>query len=76
VRLPASRAAPSRAGGFRVRTNSDGKPVSTRLLGEQHVLEDLGRIPTLADWLRAIRGEKWMFARSATPADRVTDEPV
>jgi hypothetical protein len=57
--------------------NSDGKPVPTRLLGEQHVSEDLGRIPTLADWLRAIKGEKWMLARSATPAvDRVTDEPV
>jgi hypothetical protein len=25
-----------------------------RLIGEQHVLEDLGRIPTVADWLGRI----------------------
>jgi hypothetical protein len=30
-------------------TNSDGKQVPVRYVGEQHVLEDLGRIPTLAD---------------------------
>ena len=54
--------------------NSDGRHVPTRILGEQHVSEDLGRIPTLADWLRAIKGEKWMLVRSA--AQRVTDELV
>lgn len=41
-------------------TNSEGKPIPTRILGEQHVREDLGRIPTLADWLRPIRAEPWM----------------
>jgi hypothetical protein len=41
--------------------NSDGKEVPTRILGEQHVREDLGRIPTLADWLLCIKGEPWMF---------------
>lgn len=40
--------------------NSDGRHVPTRLLGEQHVREDCGRIPTLADWLGAIKGERWM----------------
>lgn len=56
--------------------NSDGKHVPTRILGEQHVWEDCGRIPTLADWLRAIKGEKWMLARSSAQSDRVTDEPA
>lgn len=42
-------------------TNSLGKPIPTRILGEQHVREDCGRIPTLADWLGAIKGETWMF---------------
>ena len=56
--------------------NSDGKHVPTRILGEQHVWEDCGRIPTLADWLRAIKGEKWMLARSTAQSDRVTDEPA
>jgi len=56
--------------------NSDGKHVPTRILGEQHVWEDCGRITTLADWLRAIRGEKWMFSRSNAAPDQVTDEPA
>jgi hypothetical protein len=43
-------------------TNSDGRQVPTRILGEQHVHEDCGRIPSLQDWLMPIRGEKWMFA--------------
>lgn len=30
-------------------TNSSGKQVSVRDIGEQHVIDDLGRIPTLAD---------------------------
>lgn len=33
-------------------TNSEGKHVPVRVIGEQHVLEDLGFIPSLADWLR------------------------
>lgn len=40
--------------------NSAGKHIPTRILGEQHVREDLGRIPTLAEWLRAIKPEPWM----------------
>jgi hypothetical protein len=42
-------------------TNSDGKEIPTRILGEQHVREDCGRIPTLADWLSKIPGERWMI---------------
>ena len=34
--------------------NSDGKQVPVRYLGEQHVREDLGRIPTAQDWLLQI----------------------
>lgn len=40
--------------------NSDGKAVPTRYIGEQHVLEDLGRIPSLQDWLVTIKAEPWM----------------
>jgi hypothetical protein len=32
-------------------TNSQGKKVPVRYIGEQHVREDLGRIPTAQDWL-------------------------
>ena len=41
-------------------TNSDGKEVPVRLIGEQHVREDLGRIPTVEDWLKGIPFEPWM----------------
>lgn len=42
-------------------TNSDGRQIPTRLLGEQHVREDCGgRIPTLADWLSRIQPAAWM----------------
>jgi hypothetical protein len=41
--------------------NSAGNDVPVRLIGEQHVMEDCGGIiPTIADWLSAIRFEPWM----------------
>jgi len=45
-------------------TNTDGKKVPTRFIGEQHVTEDLGRIPSLQDWLVTIKAEPWMQGRS------------
>jgi hypothetical protein len=41
-------------------TLSTGRVIPTRWVGEQHVREDLGRIPSFADWVRAIRPEAWM----------------
>ena len=38
-------------------------------IGEQHVLEDFGHIPTLADFLRHMTIEKWMV-RGARPLSR------
>ena len=42
-------------------TNSDGKVVPVRLIGEQHVREDLGYIPSFADWARLIVPQAWML---------------
>jgi hypothetical protein len=42
---------------------STGRVLPVRFIGEQHVLEDLGRIPTVADWLGRIQPESWMFRR-------------
>jgi len=42
-------------------TNSDGRVVPVRFIGEQHVKEDLGKIPTAADWLHNIRPQPWML---------------
>jgi hypothetical protein len=39
-------------------TNSVGRVVSVRDLGEEHVLEDLGRIPSLSDCLQTMPLEK------------------
>lgn len=42
-------------------TNSDGKEIPVRVIGEQHVTEDFsGRIPTAHDWLKGIPFEEWM----------------
>lgn len=42
-------------------TNSKGKDVPVRYIGEQHVMEDCGgKVPTLADWLSKIQPEPWM----------------
>jgi hypothetical protein len=41
-------------------TNSEGKVIPVRWVGEQHVKEDLGWIPTLADWLKEVRPRPWM----------------
>lgn len=40
--------------------NSDGKKVPVRFIGEQHCIEDLGRIPSLQDWLMHIDAQPWM----------------
>lgn len=41
-------------------TNSAGRQVPTRLIAERHIIEDLGRLPSFADWVRNIRPEPWM----------------
>jgi hypothetical protein len=41
-------------------TNSRGERIPTRILAEQHVREDCGYIPTVADWLSKIPAEDWM----------------
>jgi hypothetical protein len=44
----------------RTLTLSTGRIIPTRWVGEQHVKEDLGFIPSFADWVRCIRPEPWM----------------
>ena len=41
-------------------TLSTGRVVPMRLIGEQHVREDLGFIPSFVDWVRCIKPEAWM----------------
>ena len=51
--------------------NADGKDVPTRLVGEQHVKDDLGWIPTPKDWLINLKIEPWM---GRTPFRPMRDE--
>ncbi|MGX0978650.1 hypothetical protein ACSSVY_004390 [Roseovarius sp. MBR-51] len=41
-------------------TLSTGRIIPTRWVAEQYVKEDLGFIPSFADWVKAIRPEPWM----------------
>ncbi len=41
-------------------TNSDGKVVNVRDIGEDHVLDDLGFIPTVEQWLGNMTIQDWM----------------
>lgn len=48
--------------------NSNGRQVPTRFLGEQHVKEDLARIPTVQDWFELIVPQVWMMKPGTDPA--------
>lgn len=41
-------------------TNSDGKRVSVRDIAEHHILEDMGRIPTVQDYLKYLPMLSWL----------------
>ena len=41
--------------------NATGKEVPVRYICEQHIMEDCGgRVPSVSDWLGAIKPEVWM----------------
>ena len=42
-------------------TNSEGRMVPVRAIGEQHCMEDLGWIPTIKDYLDNMETKGWMF---------------
>src|SRR5690606_39269897 len=41
----------------------------------QHVLEDLGRIPTVQDWLSCLTPQPWMLRVAVKSEDVNTDQP-
>ena len=40
--------------------NSAGKKVIVKSIAEQHILEDIGFIPSLKDWFKEMRPNLWM----------------
>ncbi len=53
--------------------NFDSKTVSTRDIGEDHVFEDLGFIPTVQDWLRQMSLQPWMGGSVRTSVSKSID---
>ena len=51
-------------------TNSDGRKVSVRDIGEQHILEDFGMkfIPTPQDYLQEMEIKPWMDNAGGSPS--------
>ena len=47
--------------------NSAGKRVPVRTIGEQHVTDDLGWIPSVKDWLQHIQPQTWMGRTAFRP---------
>ena len=49
--------------------NSDGRKVSVRDIGEQHILEDFGGryIPTAQDYLQEMEHKEWMLNGKGIP---------
>lgn len=43
--------------------NSDNIEVSVRDIAERHIIEDLGRIPSLDEWLNSMPLQQWMGGR-------------
>lgn len=48
--------------------NSAGRTISTRDIGEQHVYEDLGCIPSGHDYLAELEYKSWMEGRGRPPS--------
>jgi hypothetical protein len=57
-------------------TNSVGRIVPVRLIAEQHIVEDLGRVPSFADWVRCIKPEPWMGRTSRLDIEDDTADSV
>ncbi len=57
-------------------TNSAGRIIPVRLIAEQHILEDLGRVPSFADWVRCIKPEPWMGRTSRFDIEDDTADSV
>lgn len=55
-------------------TNSTGRQIPIRLIGEQHVKDDLGWIPAVKDWLQHLQPQSWMGRTHFRPAD--TDSAI
>ena len=56
--------------------NSAGRKVSVRDVGEQHVMEDMKFIPTVADYLSEMSYVDWMHGKGVPASYKKIDEKV
>jgi len=54
-------------------TNSDGKVVPVRSIAEDHIIEDLGRIPSVSDYLNGMPHYPWLAGNRLPPNFEVVD---
>jgi hypothetical protein len=54
----------------------EAKVVPVRWVGEQHVREDLGRIPTMNEWFDAIPMQAWMMRGRKLSRELEENDPV
>lgn len=52
-------------------TNSAGKQVNVRDIGEDHVMQDLGFIPTVERWFKNMPCERWMTGSHKGARDKI-----
>ncbi len=53
---------------------SSGRAVPVRWVGEQHVKEDLGYIPSFGDWAKTITAAPWMSPRAPKELKEIAHE--
>lgn len=53
-------------------TNSDGRLVSVRDIAEQHVIDDMGTIPTVQDYLKEMPFYPWLGGKARAPTKNFT----
>lgn len=56
--------------------NSDGKLVSVRDIAEQHIIDDMGRIPTISDYLDGMPMYDWLGGKKREKRSITFDEMV
>jgi hypothetical protein len=54
--------------------NSDGRLVSVRDIAEEHIVEDLGRIPPVSDYLEGMPHYDWLAGNKPTISRKIVIE--
>lgn len=58
--------------------NSDDKEIPVRTIAEQHIIEDVGFVPTVQDWLQDLPKQFWMTGKrlNISENNETSDSPA